>query len=1117
MRVEMSRSFVPSWALFVALVLVGLAGATPLPALAQSDTGEIIITVVDATDGKAVADARTILIGPQTASSLTTAAGVIDYTDVPIGIYRIRVVKRDYSAGVSKEFDVLPGRAVEVKVALGASANGLKVIGSVSARSSVTLSTSDIADNSPIRRLSDSLTDALNNIAGVSITQDSTDPNGPVTVSLNGHDESQTAVTLDGIPLSAPGSSANLRQIGTDLFSGSSVSTSPSAGALGGGVNFRTLQPTQALQIKTSATTGTFDRSNESFAATGSLDSLGIAVMHTDRDANSPLTFQDYEDQSGLTYPHEGYSQSLGDFVKLRYRLGDDRTSISATALTNNQHNYAICAQDVTVLPCGIGPDNENYSRFGFAYGTIQSLVGTVATQLTAYESAGTSSTDYAARYALLPNPDDETNPSDLCSTGNGGFLGGNGSIPGGTIGEPVYNPLPPDDYEETPCPSLSDNTSLTRGFAYSASIAEGRHTIALSGNTYSAYSASTPLAGSHFETAFTNAISSSSYQISDSFKSNDKLTLSPRLSVVNTTTLGTSLLGGMGVSWRPRTQDTYGASVNVGSSQPSLNLNRSYSDPVGARFDCQAGTAIVSGPGDTNGGAQSAVSFDTNWLHQFLRSGGQVSVDAFSQVQSGQIINANIEEPVAGGYYPAGYLETLYGVYQSPNICGSLATIPKVFVSEPIGGTRRIYQGINASGRFGIGRYFVALPTYTLNVAKLTAASTRLDDGPSTTIVGDQLPNRPMHRAGITFDGYIPRSGIELLATAQYTGANNQQNIGPYTTVAAGISHGFGPGVLTLFENNVFNTYGGEFATDAGDDPLPLSEGAGELRTIANPLTPRTVSLSYTMNLGGPKPGPAFASVSRSLAQAPAPNPSGSPGAPGGGLGRLQAVPPPAGTDPLSLATSRTECTADQQTEATPVLTAFHAYVTAYEAKTTLPDVPNFTITPQVPKTVASIPYYLEVRPNLRPPGAPQGADGGAGGGAGGNGGFGGRRGGEGGGGEGGPGGPGGGGGFGGPGGPGGEPGGPVVVNPSSGGNNGRPQLTQAQRDAFRNSPAFKAFRGFSSCTYVTVLSSSDAKAEGIDTTTRGPRLLYVPTIGFVFVRPPELPTGGGSLKQTQ
>ncbi len=41
------------------------------------------------------------------------------------------------------------------------------------------------------------------------------------------------------------------------------------------------------------------------------------------------------------------------------------------------------------------------------------------------------------------------------------------------------------DDYGECLDPSLATTNTLTRGVAYSASIAQGRHTIALSGNTY--------------------------------------------------------------------------------------------------------------------------------------------------------------------------------------------------------------------------------------------------------------------------------------------------------------------------------------------------------------------------------------------------------------------------------------------------------------------------------------------------------------------------------------------------------------------------------------------------------------------------------------------------------
>jgi len=1086
------------------IALVFLLASTSA-SLAQSSTGEIQLTVNDAANDKPLENVRTFLLGAQTANALTNASGAITFTDVPIGIYRVRVQLRGYDAASTREFDVLPDRAVHVKIRLsqrvagaasganGTTASGststadsnLKVIGTVEARAKISITTTDIGADSPIRRLSDSLTDALDKLAGVSVTTDATDPNSPVQISLNNQDESQTALTLDGIPLSAPGSAGNLRGIGTDLFSGSSVSFTPTAGGLAGGVNFSTLAPTQALQIRANGTTGTYDRSNYSFAATGSLDRVGFVVQHTDRWSNSPLTFRDYEDQSGLTYDHGGDSVSESDLVKLRYTLGDERTSITASALDTNRLAYQICAQDVTVLPCGSGPNNDNYGRYALAYASIQSLVGNVQTNVSAYANSGTSYTNDLNRYVLALDP-----------------------------GAP--DPTNPNDYAPTLDPSASYGDTLTRGVAYSSSLAQGNHTFSFSGSTYSAVNTSTPTAGSQYVTAYTNAASSTRYQFSDAIKSNDQLTLAPSLSFADTTGVGGSFLGGMSATWRPKLRDTYALSVNVGSSQPNLSAEQSFSDPVSARFNCGAQTAVVSGPGDTGKGSpQSATAINATWAHQF-NGGASVSVAAYSQVQSGQLIGALIDEPAS--YYAAagaGYLSTLYAAYRSPTVCGPQAPTPTVYVQEQVAGTRRLYQGFNATGRFELSPYVALLPSYSLNLAVLEAASSRLDDGPSTTIVGAQLPNRPIHKGNLTLDGLLPRSGIELLANAQYVGANNQQNLGSYVNFSFGVSHRFGPGQLTLFENNAFNAYAGVFATDGYARALPLS-GGGFYDTAATPLTPRTIFASYAVAIGGPAPGPSFRQFQRGssrLAQAPAPE--ASPSAAPVRFGRFQSNPPPPGTDPLSLATARETCDADAQTQAKPLYDGLRAYVAAYEKGAKPTDVAAVTIVPHKTAAGSSVAYFLEVRPHFaRPPG------GGPGGGGGGES----RRG------EGGPpggfgggppggfgGGPGGGPeGGGGPGG--GGPGGPPVqsgeVTAQSAPEGNRSPEAEAARRSFQNSPEFKAYRSFIGCAYVTVLSQADATAKGIVLEGGRPGLLYVPGIGLTFVQPRELPQGGGSLK---
>jgi hypothetical protein len=285
------------------LTLVLASAAVTAPALAQSseNTGIIQITVKDAGKASLLADARVFLLGPSVASALTTRSGIVKYTDVASGIYRVRVNKPGYRTSTSSAFELLGNKEVDVDVLLGSTApdtgtatlgtdtSGTTIIGRVVAR--VTVSTHDVDENSAVRRISDSLTDALNTLAGVDVTQSSNDPDSPQTISLHGHDESQTAVTLDGIPLSAPGTAANLRNFNTDLFAGAGASFGARAGSLGGGINFTTLQPTQTWQERFAASIGSFDKYNWSVGETGSFGKLGVALLTTKRGGNNPLTF----------------------------------------------------------------------------------------------------------------------------------------------------------------------------------------------------------------------------------------------------------------------------------------------------------------------------------------------------------------------------------------------------------------------------------------------------------------------------------------------------------------------------------------------------------------------------------------------------------------------------------------------------------------------------------------------------------------------------------------------------------------------------------------------------------------------------------------------------------
>ena len=1047
----------------VCLIAVALSCDVAVPARAQSngDTGVIHIAVTSASNGQLLANARVFLLGPSVASALTNSSGIVTYTDVATGLYRVRVSRPGFRPSTSAQFELLGEKEVDVAVVLGPSAQtpssastsstdaeGHTTIGRVEAR--VTLSTRDVDQNSAIRRISDSLTDALGTVAGVDVTQSSNDPDAAQTISLHGHDESQTAVTLDGIPLSAPGTAANLRNLNTDLFSGAGASFGARAGALGGGVNFTTLQPTQTWQSRGSVADGSFDKYNWALGETGSIGRLGIAVLATRRGGNNQLTFRDYLDQSGQMYPHGGESTNTGQLVKLRYGLTDN-TTLTVTALQNNAAISPLCTQFTGVVPCGIGPNNSETGKTQFVYGTIQSLIGQVAVQATGYVSS---------QYNLQ----NEVNRTiDEC------------------VGAAVPCPVA--------APFATDTHSLTRGLAAQGTISKDNHTITFNLSTFAAQTTFNPLVTSGtstFVVPSTNAIASQTYGLNDSIKIDNRLSLGPTLSLASTTGSGTSLLGGFSGDWHPNDADDFTLSVSAGSSQPAPTVVRSFSDPQSARVNCAGSTAQISGPGDRPT-AQSAIDYQGAWTHTWTH--GNLTIDLYRQSQAGQLVNATVTAAAAG--LPAPIYSAIEGYYTT--VC-PLAMPASVYVSQPVNGTKRVYAGYDITGRIALGRDVTAVPSYSTNLSYYTAADSQFTGPGSTLILNQQIYGRPIHRGNLTLDAFHPPSQLELLANAQYVGVNNAQHISPYVNVSLGLSHPFGIGTLTLFETNVFDTQTALFSTIGGAIPEPLN-GGGQLIVAGNPLPPRTIQLSYTFNTGS-RPGAGFSRRYAGGARAPSAAASPSPptaGARGGlGFGQLKFIAPPPGTDPLTLATARPECTADLQPLAQVALSQLGAAARAYAAGAALPPVTGIGVTGEGPPAGR---WYLNLNPDI-PAGLFQRRDAGGGNGARGAGGTGGPPG------EGGP-----------------APGfsRQIRVAPPSG----------APRPAFSPSPeliaALKPFRALAACAYGTVWTASEAKSNGFDvappsgpgTGRRGGFIHYAPSPGVFIVRPPELGTGGGSVKQ--
>ncbi len=872
--------------LFCLLLSLALFGGA-IPAFAQSDTGEIDIVVQDASKKIPVVLARVMLDGPVIASEFTGDNGKVRFTDVPSGIYRARIFARGFSPVTSQNFEVIDGRAVTVSVELAQSQGGpLRTIASEVVKSSATVSTSAISNDSAQRKLSDTLADALGKLSGVTVTTSSTDSDATQTVSLEGQDPSQTQMTLDGIPLNAPGMAGDLRMMNSDLFSGANVSLGPTLGGLAGGVNFRTLDPTLSWQSAFSLSAGSNGKNDYSASETGSIGKLGLAVMHTYRMSPSLLDGMQFLDASGLDYTHEGDRQQIGSLVKMRYQLSQSQT-LTGSYMHSVNGAELVCTQDTGAVPCGYGPNNSYDTAFDLYSLTDNALIGDTQVQAAVFGSRSKSTRDLLDRYI-----DGEA------------------------------------------APTGTQTATSTNGISIDATLpAQQRHTISVSAYGTNSTSTFTPLVAQAQPFTFPGQTASyAAISVNDSIRSNTKLRLNDSIGISRASNAPSSLLAGVGANWQPTTSDAYAFSYNIGGVAPHAGRAGILTDPGELRIDCNGDIAYGNAPGDEPG-ASSSNSARLSYTHR--GNWGLISGSLYRQVQNDVVLPVQVNGTalLATGIFPPAYFGTAQSYFDST--CGvppsTAFGAQNVYFSTPIGNVRRVYEGAHLNGYFTLGA-LVLEPYYDVQVAKAISADPRFANPYAITISGNQLPNVPLHRAGITLDYRAPHSAVEWLADASYTGSNNAQNLPAYTTVDAGVSTQLQHGTLTFAASNIFNAYGGVFASSENAVPYSAANGL-TIPTIARPNAPRQISLTYTARFG----------QNAQLAQSSSTR--GQPGEPGRGRGGfrqfgspLPEMPP---ADPLALNLTPM-CTADAQKTAQTVLAGLKAYTAQIEAAKTAAGYPD-------------------------------------------------------------------------------------------------------------------------------------------------------------------------------
>jgi hypothetical protein len=912
-----------STALGISLLLL-FCGVTS-NARAQSESGEIDIVVVDVNTKQPLELARVLLDGPVITSELTGKNGRVVFTDVPDGIYRARIVRSGYQSLTSASFEVLDGRVITVNFALAIANGGLKVIGEVTAKPSATISSNSIDQNSPQRRLSTDLADALNKLSGVNISTSSDNSDATQTISLEGHDPSQTQLTLDGIPLNAPGSAGNLGSFATDLFQGASVHTGPTLGGLGGSVNFSTLQPTLSWETQLQTSVGSQGRYNYSVAETGSLGKLGVAVQTVNRLYPSLVDGEYYLDASGLAYSHDGDSTISGNLLNARYEFGDSN-SLSGMFMNSTRNTNIVCLRyngyPETTLPCGYGPNNTTDLNLQLYSLTDNAMVGATQLQGSLFSLDASGVSNQLARYV------------------NG-----------------------------IPSPSGFSEQTKSSGYALNATLpAQQRHTISFQAYGTSSQFSTTPLVTE--AEPFYNGSDTTQYsvvQATDAIHSNDRLILVGSAGLSDATgNTGISALASVGATWRPTSRDAYGATFALGGAAATQARLQILSDPASLRFDCVGRVAYGNAPGQQPQNS-SSTSARISYTHQ-LR-GGNVSLTLYRQEQNGVLLPVYVNGLVLNqmGGLPAGYLQQAAALYNSPAGCNTPPNTPfgaqQLYFMTPLSGVQRLYQGAELTGYFTLGN-LVVQGYYNVTGAQAESDSYIFANPYSITISGQQLPNVPLIKSGLVFDYKSPHSMFEWLADAQHVGANNPNNLPPYTTFDAGVTAQLKRGTLTLAATNITNTYSGVFASPANAVPFTTA-GGFTIANIARPLVPRTVSATYSVKFGeGVSSQTATAFRARGFGEGLGGGPGAGPGGGGaggpggGGLQRLfSPLPQTPPADPFAVVANPATCTADNAAKARQLSSELKAFVAQIENARTAAGYPATMAAPALPD--ATVTYH--------------------------------------------------------------------------------------------------------------------------------------------------------------
>ncbi len=396
--------------------------ACALPARAQ--TGATIAgIVVDAASGVGLSGA-TIHIAGTSLHVVSDARGAFQFASVPHGTYRFEVARSGYQPALSTPVIVDGHSNIKTTLALQRATGSLHVIAVTSTSTSTsleqsstyttTLNTEQLQAAGVVRAA-----DALRTLPGVNngINGDTAAFGDDVNINIRGIGQPETVAAIDGHPIGYGISGGYNYQLSPifpfrdiQVLYGSGGSNILGVNAIGGIVNFQTLDPTTTPRVTATQGFGSFQKLASSLTATGTDGKLGYAVAYGVAGLDGPFRNATFYQVGAAVDP----SAPVGSPTYDRAVYTDDSSVASRAALI--KLNYAFDANTVATFT------DVNSSYWEDKTGNGDGDYLPYATAL-------------ARGQANLAAYEKETTPSVVCSSGqfyvSGNHYGIDGQTPG--------------------------------------------------------------------------------------------------------------------------------------------------------------------------------------------------------------------------------------------------------------------------------------------------------------------------------------------------------------------------------------------------------------------------------------------------------------------------------------------------------------------------------------------------------------------------------------------------------------------------------------------------------------------------------------------------------------